>query len=136
MEKHRRHERSVLDPFPDNREIIRIAVNTLRLGCDLRRLFEHVGFLAAGRQRSHPNVFSARVADSGLFEARLYGLGHRLHHFLRNDDPADRRAFLARFRRYLALRFLHEQIEFRRARGGIRPQDRCVQAVLLGDETN
>ena len=76
------------------------------------------------------------IADHGLCKTCAQRLDHSVDMCLRGNDPADRGAFLTCLRGHLALDFLDEQIELRRAGDRIGAKDRGVQAVLFGDKTN
>ena len=134
--EHWRQEGASLRIGALDREAFRIAKDPLGFGADHRGLLQNVALLAAGDQRAHAGGLERRIADGGLREPRRNRLDQRRNLGLGRDDPADRGAFLSRLGGHLAMHFLDEEIEFRRARGCIGAEDRGVEAVLLGHEAD
>ena len=72
-------------------------------------------------------VFARRSASACSTASRYCGRRHR---------AADCGAFLPRLDRHLGRDFLDEQVEFGRARRRVGPEQRGIEAVLLGDEAD
>ena len=136
VEQHGRQESALGCVCTRHVEIVGVAKDTLGFGGDDGRFFQHVAFLAVGDQRTHAGGLMPGIADHGLCKTCAQRLDHSVDMCLRGNDPADRGAFLTCLRGHLALDFLDEQIEFRRAGDRIGPKDRGVQAVLFSDKTN
>ena len=136
VEQHRRQKGALGPVRAMHLEVVGIAKDPLGLCPDHLGLFQHVAFLAVGHQRAHAGALVPRIADRRLGQLRAQRLDHRGDLALGRDDAADRGAFLPRLHGHLAMHFLDEEIELGRTRLRIGPQDRGVQAVLLGHETH
>ncbi len=87
-------------------------------------------------ERPHPGRLVARQAERGLVQPFAQRLDQRIDMIARRDDATDGGAFLARLDGHFARDFLDEEVEFRRAGHGVRPQDGGVQAVRLHGEAH
>ena len=76
------------------------------------------------------------VAEGGLREAVAEGGDERVGEGARGDDAADGGALLARLHGHLAGDLLDEEVELRRAGGGVGAEDRGVEAVGLHGEAD
>jgi hypothetical protein len=79
--------------------------------------------LVTAGERAHRDAFFARVADAHLGEPGREGFLHGIDMLGGRHGAADGGAFLARLDRHLANDFLHEQVEFGRARRRVRAED-------------
>ena len=131
--KHRRQE-GLRRVGAQHIESVGIAQHQPRLGADPGGLVQHIGLLRQRGQRPHPAGLVGRIARRHLRQLGHQRLGHRVDQRFGHDHAANRGAFLAGLGGHLGHRLLDEQREFRAVGRGVGPEDRGVQAVLLGDE--
>jgi len=125
------HEGALLRVRAGDFHALRIAVHQRTALQQLVQVGAHFLALRQAHERAHAHTFRARIADHRARQALADGLLHIFHQIFRHHDPAHAGATLAALQRHLAAHFLHEQVEFRRARHGIRRQHDAVQAVGL-----
>ena len=103
---------------------------------ELGDLFADVVALAGADQSAHACIFGPRVADLGLRQPFGERLLHCVEILCGSHGATDGGALLARLDRHLGRDFLDEQVELGRSGRRIRPEQRGVEAVLLGDEAD
>src|SRR5882757_4894206 len=118
------HESPPIRVRSDESELLRIAVDELRLALEFRELLQYLAALAHRRDRTHSNAFETRVAYSNLAESRLQRFYDIRSALCGDDRLADRRALLPGLRGHLAHHFADEQVELRRTGAGVRTQYR------------
>ena len=80
-------------------------------------------------ERAHPHSVNRRITDLGCREPLAQRRRDGIHHTLMHECATDCGALLTGLGRHLAHDFLHEQIEFLRARHRVGAQHRKIERV-------
>src|ERR1041385_1434419 len=114
--------------------MIWIAEHDVGLALQFADLRPHRIELRAADQWPHRLVVLPGITEFYLRQRRLQRRNHRGFHCARHQDATDRGALLPGLRGHLANYFANEEVEFRLLLWNVRPENRGVQRVALGDE--